>query len=93
MYHLQILTPETIFFDAKVTSLVAPGAAGYLGILTNHAPLMALLKEGTLIIIDENNIQSFYRISGGFLHVKKNEVTILIDQITLTAPVNWLSGV
>jgi len=93
MYRLQILTPEDIFFEGNIASLVAPGAGGYLGILTNHAPLMTLLKEGILIITTGNKKQTFYKISNGFIHVKKNEVAILVDFIHSAPAVNWLSGI
>jgi F-type H+-transporting ATPase subunit epsilon len=83
MYHLQVLTPEEVIFDDEVISLIAPGALGYLGVLKDHAPLITTLKPGTLAITDKNKNKNFYLITGGFLEVYRNEVSLLVDSIQL----------
>lgn len=88
MYHLQILTSEEIVLDDEVMALIAPGTVGYLGVLTDHAPLITSLKEGTLVITDKNNKRSYYHISGGFLEVDHNKASILVEKIEPTAPVD-----
>lgn len=88
MYHLQIVTPEKVFFDGQVKALIAPGEEGYFGILTNHAPMLAALKQGVLIITDEHNKKFYYDISLGFLEVNHNQCSIIIDAITPRAPVD-----
>jgi F-type H+-transporting ATPase subunit epsilon len=81
MYLLTIVTPEKIFYEDEVTSLIAPGSEGYLGILTDHAPLITGLVPGKLTVKDENNQEVHFAISGGFMEVFKNQVTILADSI------------
>ncbi len=92
MYRLQILTPEEIFFDGQVVSTVVPGEEGYLGILTDHTPLIASIKAGLFIFTDTHNKQHFYRVEKGFLEVNRNEVAVLVDSIQPTEPVDILSG-
>lgn len=93
MYHLKVLTPEEIIFDDEVLALIAPGSLGYLGVLTNHAPLMTTLKTGFLIITDKNKIKHFYKVSRGFLEVNRNQVYLLVDTIETSAPVNMGGGI
>jgi len=81
MYLLTIVTPEKIFYEDEVTSLIAPGSEGYLGVLTDHAPLITGLVPGKLTVKDENNQEVHFAISGGFMEVFKNQVTILADSI------------
>ena len=81
MYLLTIVTPEKIFYEDEVTSLIAPGSEGYLGVLTDHAPLITGLVPGKLTVKDENNQEVNFAISGGFMEVFKNQVTILADSI------------
>jgi F-type H+-transporting ATPase subunit epsilon len=88
MYHLQVVTPEQVMFDDEITALIAPGEDGYLGVLTDHAPILVSLKEGTLIITDKHNIKSYYHVSAGFLEVNHNEASILVETIEPIAPVN-----
>ena len=81
MYLLTIVTPEKIFYEDEVTSLIAPGSEGYLGVLTNHAPLITGLVPGKLTVKDVNNQEVNFAISAGFMEVFKNEVTILADSV------------
>jgi F-type H+-transporting ATPase subunit epsilon len=81
MYLLTIVTPEKIFYEDEVTSLIAPGSEGYLGVLTNHAPLITGLVPGKLTVKDESNQEVHLAVSGGFMEVFKNQVTILADSI------------
>jgi F-type H+-transporting ATPase subunit epsilon len=81
MFKLSVVTPEKTVFEQDVTSIVAPGVMGYLGILTDHAPLITPLITGKLEVKDVLGKESFFFISGGFLEVSKNIATILADAI------------
>jgi len=75
---LDIITAEKIVYSDEVSSVVAPGSAGQLGILPNHAPLLTSLKPGELKVLKEGE-ESNIAVSGGFLEVLQNVVTILAD--------------
>jgi F-type H+-transporting ATPase subunit epsilon len=81
MYQLSIVTPEKKFYEDQVNSIIAPGSLGYLGILTDHAPLITELIPGKLTLKDSKGQEKIFAISGGFLEVLKNNVTILADSI------------
>ena len=85
-YHLKILTPAEVVYDGDVESMVAPGEAGYLGVLANHAPLITTLKPGDLKIADANG-EKWFAISAGILRVAKNEAILLSESVEeSTAP-------
>lgn len=88
MYHLQVVTPENIIFDDDVVALIAPGEAGYLGVLTDHAPILAALKAGLLIITDKNDKKTYYKVSSGFLEVNNNKASIIVGTVKPTDPVD-----
>ena len=75
---LDIVTAEKLVYSDEVSSVVAPGAEGQLGILPNHAPLLTSLKPGELKVSKEGE-ETNIAVSGGFLEVLKNVVTILAD--------------
>ena len=75
---LDIITAEKLVYSDEVSSVVAPGSAGQLGILHNHAPLLTSLKPGELKVLKEGE-ESNIAVSGGFLEVLQNVVTILAD--------------
>jgi hypothetical protein len=67
--HITVLTPERAVLDEDVYSVTAPGAAGYLGILRNHAALITSLVPGKLTVKDLRQQPTVYAIGGGFLEV------------------------
>lgn len=81
-FKLMIIGPEKVVYDSEVTSIVAPGDLGYLGILADHAPLITSLTTGNLEITDAHGSKTTMILSGGFMEVLKNNVTILADAIT-----------
>ncbi len=75
---LDIVTAERLMYSEEVQSVVAPGTAGELGILPSHAPLLTTLAPGELRITQDGD-QSAIVVSGGFLEVIGNHVTVLAD--------------
>jgi F-type H+-transporting ATPase subunit epsilon len=81
LFKLSVVTPEKTVFEMDVRSIVAPGSEGYLGVLSNHAPLITALKPGILSVVEESGNELLYTLSGGFLEVSGNIATILADTI------------
>lgn len=75
---LQIITAEREVFSGEVDALVAPGVAGQLGILPNHAPLMTTLEPGELLVRVGGD-ESYLALSGGYMEVLGNLVIVLAD--------------
>jgi F-type H+-transporting ATPase subunit epsilon len=55
---LSILTPQQNVFSGLVRSLVVPAYEGYLGVLTEHAPFICLLKNGRITARADDTKQS-----------------------------------
>ena len=81
VYNFKILTPNRKELDEEVTSIVAPGEAGYLGVLANHAPLITTLQRGTLTVRFGDDRERAFKISGGILKVAHNEAVLLTESI------------
>ena len=79
MFHLWIVTPEQVFFDAEVQSLIVPGTEGYLGVLTTHAPLITTVKPGKVEYRDAENKTFVIATTGGFFEVSNNQARLLVD--------------
>ncbi|MDQ6950303.1 MAG: F0F1 ATP synthase subunit epsilon [Mariprofundales bacterium] len=73
-----VATAEREVYRGDADFLVAPGAAGELGIMPNHAPLLSALKPGELRVHVGDHIDEVF-ISGGFIEVQPNMITILAD--------------
>lgn len=77
--HLEIITPDKELFKGEAKAVTVPGSEGSLGILENHAPLIASLKKGTVKVTESNNNEQLFEINGGVAEVLKNKVIILAD--------------
>jgi F-type H+-transporting ATPase subunit epsilon len=81
MFDLSIVTPEKVFYEAAIKSLVVPGTEGYLGILANHAPLITALMPGKIEFSDSEDKVHILAVSGGFVEVSGNRATLLADAV------------
>jgi F-type H+-transporting ATPase subunit epsilon len=75
---LEIVTTERVVYSGNVDVVLAPGANGQLGILPNHAPLLATLQAGDLIARIGTE-ELWFAIAGGFMEVMSNQVMVLAD--------------
>ena len=76
---LEIITPDKKLFDGLAKSVIVPGSEGLLGILNNHAPMIASLKKGVVKVTDENSQVSKFEIKGGVVEVLKNNIIVLAE--------------
>ena len=75
---LEVITAEREVYADDVDVLVAPGIEGQLGILPHHAPLMTALQPGEMMVRKDGE-ESYLVVTGGFMEVLGNKVTILAD--------------
>jgi F-type H+-transporting ATPase subunit epsilon len=73
-----VATAEREVYRGEAEMLVAPGAAGELGILPKHAPLLSQLKPGELRISNGESVDEVF-ISGGYIEVQPDMITVLAD--------------
>ena len=78
MLQLEIITPEKEVFNENIDELVVTTTTGQIAILPNHIPLFTqiVLDE---VIIKTKGKEHYLAVTGGFLEVQKNKVTILAD--------------
>jgi len=77
---VDIVSAEHAIFSGEAEMVVAPGEAGELGILPEHAALLTRIKPGTLRIkIPGENREEIIYVSGGMMEVQPHVVTVLAD--------------
>ncbi|MBK8287373.1 MAG: F0F1 ATP synthase subunit epsilon [Cellvibrionales bacterium] len=77
--HCDIVSAEKAIFSGLVEQLVANGSLGDLGVQFGHAPLLTALKPGPVRVRRQGGEEEIYYVSGGYLEVQPNIVTILAD--------------
>jgi F-type H+-transporting ATPase subunit epsilon len=75
-FRLEINTPDRPVLDINVTEASLPGAEGYLGVLPDHAPLLAELGSGMLTYRVEGRTESLL-VHEGFVEVLPEHVRVL----------------
>jgi len=73
-----VATAEREVYSGEATMLIASGSEGELGILPKHSPLLATLNAGELQIIKGKEVDDVF-VSGGYMEVQPDKVTILAD--------------
>jgi len=76
-YQLSIITANGEVFNDQVESLVAPGALGSFGVLSDHAPFVTSLCGGPLIVT-QNGIKNYFAVSSGILEVNEQNSVLLL---------------
>jgi F-type H+-transporting ATPase subunit epsilon len=78
MLKVSVISPESVLFEGETDSVVAPAYDGEVGILTGHAPLMALLGDGQLRL-GTGSARKF-NVSGGFMQVLNDQVRVVTEK-------------
>jgi F-type H+-transporting ATPase subunit epsilon len=90
--YLEIVSPEATLFSGEVTSVTVPGVNGEFEMLTNHAPIVSILKEGHVKVAGNVQLEEeveakftksdrgvWLAINSGTLEMKDNKLIILAD--------------
>ena len=91
------LNVDLVAADRKVWSgtarqVSAPSAEGQIGILAGHTPLLAVLRPGTVKVSTAHGTAVQAHVSGGFVSVDGNLVTIVVDELTETSGLEHSRG-
>jgi len=74
----EIVTQDRSLFEGPADIVIVPGSEGELGILPDHAPLLATLGNGVLRVRYKGE-EEIFTIAGGVLEVRPDVVTVLAD--------------
>ncbi|MGE4620282.1 MAG: ATP synthase F1 subunit epsilon [Planctomycetota bacterium] len=77
--HCSVLSPDGSIFEGEIAFIEAHALDGRLGILPGHAPLITALGDGPLRIRLEGQDDRKWQVSGGFLEVLDNHVSVLAE--------------
>ena len=78
-FDVAVVTPEGAVFDGQAEMIVVPGAAGDIGVLARHAPLVATLRAGsTRIYVSDDDVWEL-ATGPGFFKVELDRALALVD--------------
>ncbi len=89
-FSVSLVTPEGPAFEGEAEMIVVPGAAGDIGVLARHAPLVAMLNAGSTRVYvdaDSNQIQTF-ATGPGFFQVLEDRAIALVDDAVIATEID-----
>jgi F-type H+-transporting ATPase subunit epsilon len=79
---IEIVTPDKKIFEGDIKSVRVPGRKGSFQVLKDHAPIVSTLESGSVIMVNQEGIETSYEISGGVIEVKANKIILLADSVS-----------
>ena len=79
-FPVEVLTPEGKVFDDEVEMLSTRTGEGSLGVLANHAPLLAILEPTELRLHREGGEVETFAQAEGYLQVVENSALVLVEE-------------
>jgi F-type H+-transporting ATPase subunit epsilon len=89
-FSVSVVTPEGPAFEGEAEMIVVPGAAGEIGVLARHAPLVAMLNAGSTRVyldMDADDIRTF-ATGPGFFQVLEDRAIALVDDAVVASEID-----
>jgi F-type H+-transporting ATPase subunit epsilon len=79
LFSVSLVTPDGAAYEGDAEMLIVPGAAGEIGVLARHAPLIATLRAGSTRIHRPGGEVQEYATGPGFFQVLRDRAIALVD--------------
>lgn len=76
--YLEIITPDNKVYSGEVKNVNFPGTSGPFEVLLNHAPLIANLDKGEIVVQSDKGEERFF-VDGGTVEVLNNNIIVLAE--------------
>lgn len=80
MLQVEVVSRTERLWHGLASSVVVPSVEGDLGVLVGRAPLLAVLRPGSVAIETESEGRKIVEVSGGFASVDSDFVTIVAEE-------------
>ena len=85
---LEIVSPEKLLLSRDVDMVVIPASEGEMGVLPGHAPMIVMLRGGTIALYENGNVTERLYVAGGFAEVTPERCTVLANEVRPVAEVS-----
>ncbi len=77
---IEIISPEKVLFRGEAEAVTLPGVMGSFTIMHNHAPIISILKKGTIEYGSVAGSKATIPVESGFVEGKNNIISICVEQ-------------
>nr|WP_194720230.1 F0F1 ATP synthase subunit epsilon [Cellulosimicrobium arenosum] len=83
--NVDLVAADRKIWSGEAQMVSAPAADGEIGVLAGHSPLLSVLREGAVRIKATTGAPVEVQITGGFISVDSNMVTVVVDSVEAPA--------
>ena len=76
---VEIVSAESEIYSGTAKMFFAPAVMGEVGVPPRHTPLLTKIRPGEVRVINEDDQEEFFYLSGGMLEILPSGVTVLAD--------------
>ncbi|KPF67561.1 hypothetical protein IP69_12655 [Bosea sp. AAP35] len=87
-FKFELVSPERILFSGDVVSVIVPAVEGEITVLAGHAPMVATLKAGIVLVQATSDNGKEFFVNGGLIEINAGATTILAEQGRFLEDVN-----
>lgn len=77
--HFELVSPARLLYSGDVASVQIPGTEGEMTIMAQHAPVLATLKPGVVVVAKDGGANEKIFVRGGFAEVNASGLTVLAE--------------
>ncbi len=85
---VEIITPQSVLYSGKALAVSVPGTECPFQVLYNHAAIVSALDPGIVIIKDESSVNKYFASDSGFVEVRDNVVSILVQEAAIPSSID-----
>ena len=90
-FSLEILVPDAVVLDTRVTGVQAADATGRFGLRPGHEPFVTVLVPSLLVYTDEAGTERYAAVDGGALVLEGDRVSVVTREAVLSDRLDDLS--
>jgi F-type H+-transporting ATPase subunit epsilon len=75
----ELVSPERLLVSRAVEMVVVPGTEGDMGVLPDHAPLIATVRPGVIAVFENGQVSERIFVGGGFVEITGERCTVLAE--------------
>lgn len=77
---VNIVAADHPVWEGTAKSVTIPASEGGMGILPDHEPVLTLIKEGTVTVIDPDGERHVFEVTDGFISFDSNKLTVAVER-------------
>ena len=81
---VNIVAADHPVWHGTAKSVTIPASEGGMGILPNHEPVLTVIKEGTIVVVDPDGSRRSFEVTDGFISFDSNKLRVALGSILLT---------